>query len=283
MAFTSDIAAASETADRAARFLELHRGDEPLLLPNPWDAGSARILAWVGYDALATTSSGFAATLGRLDGSVNRPVNVLLLAGGPTVAELAELGVHRISIGGALAFAALGGLVEAARDLREQCTGTYPAGRNRDQLEAQLGVGVPMDPLEPERFGEADPPGRGRLDRAEVLHEEHRWLVHPRPQHPVDPGGELGCRLEPAVPAQCEHADRRPVEEHGLGGRHGPGELTLSLQVDDGLDEAGLLPRCRVAECEPRAMPSVAASSTTPKPLRSSSRKSAVFPAPGHR
>lgn len=49
-------------------FLELHRPGEPLLCPNPWDAGSARLLASLGFHALATTSSGFAATLGRLDG-----------------------------------------------------------------------------------------------------------------------------------------------------------------------------------------------------------------------
>ena len=50
-------------AERAARFLALHRPGEPLLLPNPWDAGSARVLASLGFAALATTSSGFAATL----------------------------------------------------------------------------------------------------------------------------------------------------------------------------------------------------------------------------
>jgi 2-methylisocitrate lyase-like PEP mutase family enzyme len=54
----------------AERFLELHRPGRPLLLPNPWDIGSARLLASLGFEALATTSSGFAATLGRLDGSV---------------------------------------------------------------------------------------------------------------------------------------------------------------------------------------------------------------------
>jgi 2-methylisocitrate lyase-like PEP mutase family enzyme len=41
-------------------------------MPNAWDVGSARILAGLGFEALATTSSGFAATLGRLDGSVGR-------------------------------------------------------------------------------------------------------------------------------------------------------------------------------------------------------------------
>jgi 2-methylisocitrate lyase-like PEP mutase family enzyme len=59
-------------AATARRFLELHHQGLPLLLPNPWDQGSARLLAWLGFEALATTSSGFAATLGRLDGSVTR-------------------------------------------------------------------------------------------------------------------------------------------------------------------------------------------------------------------
>src|SRR5271169_5337782 len=58
--------------EKAERFLELHRPGNPLLLPNPWDQGSARLLASLGLQALATTSSGFAATLGRLDGSVTR-------------------------------------------------------------------------------------------------------------------------------------------------------------------------------------------------------------------
>jgi 2-methylisocitrate lyase-like PEP mutase family enzyme len=56
----------------AQRFLELHRGDGPLLMPNPWDPGSAVLLESLGFQALATTSSGFAATLGRLDGQVTR-------------------------------------------------------------------------------------------------------------------------------------------------------------------------------------------------------------------
>jgi len=56
----------------ATRFLALHRPGQPLLIPNPWDAGSARVLASLGFEALATTSSGFAGTLGRPDGSVSR-------------------------------------------------------------------------------------------------------------------------------------------------------------------------------------------------------------------
>jgi 2-methylisocitrate lyase-like PEP mutase family enzyme len=53
-------------------FLALHEGESPLLIPNPWDRGSAMMLASLGFKALATTSSGFAATLGRLDGAVTR-------------------------------------------------------------------------------------------------------------------------------------------------------------------------------------------------------------------
>jgi 2-methylisocitrate lyase-like PEP mutase family enzyme len=56
----------------AGRFLALHHGDRPLLQPNAWDIGSARLLASLGFEAVATTSGGFAATLGRLDGSVTR-------------------------------------------------------------------------------------------------------------------------------------------------------------------------------------------------------------------
>jgi 2-methylisocitrate lyase-like PEP mutase family enzyme len=59
-------------SDLAERFLSLHQGASPLLMPNPWDPGSARLLESLGFEALATTSSGFAATLGRLDGMVSR-------------------------------------------------------------------------------------------------------------------------------------------------------------------------------------------------------------------
>ena len=54
---------------KAASFRSLHEG-EPFVIPNPWDAGSARVLEALGFQALATTSSGFAFTLGRRDGRV---------------------------------------------------------------------------------------------------------------------------------------------------------------------------------------------------------------------
>ena len=58
-----------DQARKAAEFRALHEG-EPFVIPNPWDAGSARVLEALGFKALATTSSGFAFTLGRLDGEV---------------------------------------------------------------------------------------------------------------------------------------------------------------------------------------------------------------------
>jgi 2-methylisocitrate lyase-like PEP mutase family enzyme len=55
--------------EKAERFRALHEG-EPFIIPNPWDAGSAKVLAALGFHALAGTSSGFAFTLGRPDGDV---------------------------------------------------------------------------------------------------------------------------------------------------------------------------------------------------------------------
>jgi 2-methylisocitrate lyase-like PEP mutase family enzyme len=59
-------------AEKTARFRELHVPGRPLLLANAWDPGTARLFASLGFEAIATTSSGFAATLGRLDGSVSK-------------------------------------------------------------------------------------------------------------------------------------------------------------------------------------------------------------------
>lgn len=57
---------------KSTTFRDLHVPGDPLLMPNPWDAGTAVVLAALGFRALATTSSGHAATLGRLDGAVSR-------------------------------------------------------------------------------------------------------------------------------------------------------------------------------------------------------------------
>ncbi len=59
-------------AERAARFRTLHVPGAPLLMPNAWDIGSAVLFASLGFEALATTSGGFAATRARLDGAMTR-------------------------------------------------------------------------------------------------------------------------------------------------------------------------------------------------------------------
>lgn len=59
-------------ADKTAALRALQKPGAPFVIPNPWDAGSARILEGLGFKALATTSSGFALTLGRKDYGVTR-------------------------------------------------------------------------------------------------------------------------------------------------------------------------------------------------------------------
>jgi 2-methylisocitrate lyase-like PEP mutase family enzyme len=62
----------STQMDKAKRFRVLHERPGTFVIPNPWDAGAARLLAMLGFEALATTSAGFAFTLGRKDGAVTR-------------------------------------------------------------------------------------------------------------------------------------------------------------------------------------------------------------------
>jgi len=59
-------------ADRRARFHALHQREGIFVMPNPWDIGSAKIMQALGFEALATTSAGFALTLGRRDQQVTR-------------------------------------------------------------------------------------------------------------------------------------------------------------------------------------------------------------------
>ena len=57
-------------AEKAAKFVALHERDSAFVIPNPWDLGSAQMFAGLGFEALATTSFGFAITLGRMDSDV---------------------------------------------------------------------------------------------------------------------------------------------------------------------------------------------------------------------
>jgi 2-methylisocitrate lyase-like PEP mutase family enzyme len=77
-------------SDKATRFRALHEGPGVFVIPNPWDAGSARILAGLGFQALATSSGASAGILGRRDGKVTRDE---ALAHARAIVEATELPV----------------------------------------------------------------------------------------------------------------------------------------------------------------------------------------------
>lgn len=83
-------AAMSTQAAKGHLFRALHRRDRAFIIPNPWDAGTARLLAHLGFEALATTSMGYAFSLGRLDGALERQD---ALAGVSTIASATNLPV----------------------------------------------------------------------------------------------------------------------------------------------------------------------------------------------
>jgi 2-methylisocitrate lyase-like PEP mutase family enzyme len=80
----------TNTKDKAEKFVDLHRGPKAFVIANPWDAGSARILAGLGFQALATSSGASAGVLGRRDGRVTRDE---ALAHARAIVEAVELPV----------------------------------------------------------------------------------------------------------------------------------------------------------------------------------------------
>lgn len=58
--------------EKAEAFRALHRRDGAFIIPNPWDVGTAKLLAHLGFEALATTSAGYAFSVGRQDNAVGR-------------------------------------------------------------------------------------------------------------------------------------------------------------------------------------------------------------------
>ena len=59
-------------AEKGEFFRALHKGEGAFIIPNPWDIGTARLLAHLGFDALATTSAGYAFSIGQRDNTVGR-------------------------------------------------------------------------------------------------------------------------------------------------------------------------------------------------------------------
>ena len=144
----------STQEQRAATFQALH-ADDPFVIPNPWDAGSARVLAALGFKALATTSSGFAFTLARLDGNVtldevvrhvatlvdatDLPVSVDLENGYGPEPENAALAVSRVAEAGAV-----GGSIEDYDPAGHLYDLPHAVERVAAAVEAARGLGWPF-------------------------------------------------------------------------------------------------------------------------------------------
>ena len=140
---------------KAKQFAELHAGDA-FVIPNPWDAGSARVLAALGFKALATTSSGFAFTLGRLDGGVTLdemaehtaaldaatelPVSVDLENGYGPDPEHAARAIARVAEAGAVG----GSIEDYDRELDRLYEPSAAAERVSAAAEAARGLGFPF-------------------------------------------------------------------------------------------------------------------------------------------
>ena len=141
-------------AQKGEAFRALHAG-EPFVIPNPWDAGSARVLAALGFKALASTSSGFAFTLGRLDGdatldevvghaaaldrATHLPVSVDLENGYGPDPEDAALAVARVAEAGAV-----GGSIEDWDPTGRLYEREHAAERVAAAVEAARGLGFPF-------------------------------------------------------------------------------------------------------------------------------------------
>ena len=140
--------------EKAAEFRSLHES-EPFIIPNPWDAGSARALEALGFKALATTSSGFAFTLGRADGkatldevcthvaaldrATSLPISVDLENGYGASPDAAAAAIRRVAKAGAV-----GGSIE---DWDEE-NGIYPIEQAVERVaaavEAARGLSFPF-------------------------------------------------------------------------------------------------------------------------------------------
>jgi 2-methylisocitrate lyase-like PEP mutase family enzyme len=139
---------------KAAEFQALHAG-EAFVIPNPWDAGSARVLAVLGFKALATTSSGFAFTLGRLDGdttldevvehaaaldrATDLPLSVDLENGHGPDPESAALAIMRVAEVGAV-----GGSIEDYDPAGHIYELQHAVERVAAAVEAARGLGFPF-------------------------------------------------------------------------------------------------------------------------------------------
>ena len=150
MTLSTDAAAA-----RAERFRSLHRPGAAFLMPNAWDVGSAALFAALGFEAIATTSGGFAATRGRLDGAMTKD-EVLTHAGElaaavdvPVSADLENCFAHdpegvAATITAAIGLGVAGGSVEDFTGDRDAPMYELPHAADRVRAAAEAAHGGPV-------------------------------------------------------------------------------------------------------------------------------------------
>jgi 2-methylisocitrate lyase-like PEP mutase family enzyme len=144
----------NSAAERRARFRALHEREQLFVMPNPWDVGSARLLAAAGFEALATTSAGFAWSLGRLDQIVSRDELVAHVA---TLAAATDLPLNVDS---------------------ERCYPDDPGGVTRtvDLLFEAGAAGFSIEDFDPGKGG-IDELGRATARVVEAAEASHEGMV----------------------------------------------------------------------------------------------------------
>jgi 2-methylisocitrate lyase-like PEP mutase family enzyme len=133
--------------ERGERFRALHEGD-PFVIPNPWDAGSARVLEALGFQALATTSSGFAFTLGRLDGGASLDevvAHVEMLCGATSLPVSVDLENGYGDAPGAITRVAEAGAVGGSIEDYDPDTGLVPVEAAAERVAAAVAAARTLD------------------------------------------------------------------------------------------------------------------------------------------
>jgi 2-methylisocitrate lyase-like PEP mutase family enzyme len=144
-------------ADKGRAFRELHGGAGIFVMPNPWDVGTARLLAHLGFAALATTSAGYAFSVGRADGTIGCDKTLLHVA---TIASAVDVPVSAdlengfgddadtvaSTIRQAAAAGAVGGSIEDSTGRADEPLYEleHAADRVRAAAEAARGLGIPF-------------------------------------------------------------------------------------------------------------------------------------------
>jgi 2-methylisocitrate lyase-like PEP mutase family enzyme len=132
---------------KALDFRALHEG-EPFVIPNPWDAGSARVLAALGFQALATTSSGLAFTLGRRDGGATLDdviAHVRAISEATDLPVAADLENGYGDPGATISRIAQAGAVGGSIEDWDPAGGLYPLDRAVERVSAAVDAARALD------------------------------------------------------------------------------------------------------------------------------------------